>query len=187
MERNASVSAVTLGTLVDIVAAIHGVTSDRMPALKGRFRNFSKFGFPDVRQVGTGTRAEYWPEHVALTLLAFELVRYRMPQSAIAQGVLKQRDIILGAFGEAGSLVLKGDAHVPVQLIVRSNALLEDAKRPELADVTFSRGGDSVPEAASQWSVDAVRLVSLAVAAAARTDEPLDAGFFARITKAGAA
>lgn len=170
-----------------IVISIHDIPADRHAALKGRFRNFGKLSFPNVTAVGTGSRAEYWPEHVALTLFAFELVRYRMPQSAVAQGLTKHRDTVLDAVGDAGRRIVSGTAGKPILLTVVSNALLEDAKRPELADVSFVRAGDEGTSSASHWTIDVVRLVELAVSAAGRTDEPLDAGFFARITTASSA
>lgn len=169
-----------------IVISIHDIPADRHAALKGRFRNFGKLGFPNVTAVGTGSRAEYWPEHVALTLVAFELVRYRMPQSAVAQGLIKHRDTVLDAVGDAGRRILSGADGKPILLTVGSNALLEDAKRPELAGISFVRAGDE-GASASHWTIDVVRLVELAVSAAGRTDEPLDAGFFARITRASSA
>lgn len=177
-----SVSAVTLGTLLRIVAGVHGVPTTRLPALKGRFTNFLKLPFPEVKSTGTGTRTEFWPEHVAQVLVAFELVRFRVPQSAAARGVLRHASVAEGAIGDAARRLVAGRDGVPILIGVRSNALLEDAKRPDLSDVTLTRTGAEDGRLASTWTIDAVRLVAAAVAAARSGDEPLDAGFFARLT-----
>lgn len=184
MQSVGSVSAVTLGTLIHIVAGMHGVTTARIPALKGRFTNFLKVPFPAVSSAGPGTRTEFWPEHVAHALVAFELVRYRVPQSAVARGVLAHAGAVEGAFGDAARRLAGGRECAPILLAVRSNALLEDAKKPELSDITIERLGDAncAETGNSSWTIDVAGLVVAAVAAARSGDEPLDAGFFAKLT-----
>ena len=178
-----SVNAVSLGTLVRIIAGVHDVTADRLPTLRGRFRNFLKFGFPDVAAVGKGSRAEYWPEHVAQVLVAFELVRYRVPQTAVAEGVARHRDVVTGAFGDAARELLAGNSGSALSLWVGSNALLEDAKKIGSANIVLVRERSSLGAvSASVWQIDVVRLVERAIEAASMTDEPLSAGFFARLT-----
>lgn len=180
-----SVSAVTLGTLLHVVSELHGVPRDRLPALKGRFINFLKIPFPEVTTAGTGRRTEFWPEHVAHVLIAFELIRFRVPQSACARAVLESAGVVEGAVGDAARLLAGSRGDDSILLEVRSNALLDDAKKPELSDVSLVRVGspESVERGrqASVWTIDVVRLISNAIEAAASGDEPLDAGFFVRL------
>lgn len=182
MSSTASVNAVTLGTMVRLIAAMHHVPNHRIEGLKGRFRNFLKLGFPNVTAVGTGSRAEYWPEHVAQVLVAFELVRFRVPQTAVAASVAKHRDVVAGAIGEAARSFLADNIDDPIMLWVGSNALLEDAKKLGSSDMTLSRDEVSPSDrSAGSWRIDACRLVERAVAAAQSIDEPLDAGFFSKL------
>lgn len=182
MSSVGSVSAVSLGTLVRIIAAIHDVPTDRLPTLHGRFRNFLKLGFPDVAAVGKGSRAEYWPEHVAQVLVAFELVRYRVPQTAVAEGVARHRAVVTAALGEAAAQIVAGKARTPIILWVGSNALLEDAKKMGSANITLARDNLSLSApSASTWLLDVGRLVTKAVDAARSSDEPLGAEFFVKL------
>lgn len=181
MPDGRSVSAVSLGTLVRICAVLHSVPPERIPALKGRFSNFLKIGFPDVKAVGTGSRAEYWPEHVSQLLVAFELLRFRMPQTAAAKAVTGSIDVVLEAVARAARRLPTEDASSHVLLSVTSNALVEDAKRADLADVAIAVAG-SVGRgegASTAMIVDVTDLVARAVAAASTTDEPFGAAFFA--------
>lgn len=176
-----SVAAVSLGTLIRICAALHSVPPGRVPALKGRFSNFLNLGFPNVKAVGTGTRAEYRPEHVAQLLTAFELLRFRMPQPAAAKGVAENIDAVLDAFG----LAARGMGEDAALLAVTSNALLDDAKQAGRSDVAI-RAVEQVAEAAGPSSstamvIDVGNLVARAVAAASSTDEPIGWTFFASL------
>lgn len=182
MSPTASVNAVTLGTMVRLIAAIHHVPDDRLEALKGRFRNFLKVGFPNIPAVGTGSRAEYWPEQVAQVLVAFELVRFRVPQTAVAAGVAKHRDVVASAIGDAARSLIAETVDDAIAIWVASNSLLEDAKKLGSSDITLSRDESSSSDlGASSWRVDACRLVGRAVTAAQAIDEPLDAGFFSKL------
>lgn len=176
-----SVSAVTLGTLVRICATLHAVPRDRLPALKGRFSNFHKLGFPGVKPAGTGARAEYWPEHVAQLLIAFELVRFRMPQTAAAKAVSDHREVVLSAVGKAARASVGDDRAHPIVLSVTSNALTEDAKVPDLADVAIAAVDRLQPSmgASTMMVVDVDSLITRAAAAASATDEPFGVTFFA--------
>lgn len=176
-----SVAAVSLGTLVRICAALHSVPPARLPALKGRFSNFMSLGFPNVKAAGTGSRAEYRPEHVAQLLTAFELLRFRIPQPPAAKGVAEHMDAVLAAFGRAA----KGAGKDVVLLAVTSNALLDDAKQAGRSDVAIRAIGQ-VAEAAGPGSSTAMvinvgDLVARAVAAASYTDEPIGWTFFASL------
>lgn len=176
-----SVNAVTQGTLVRIVAGVQGLPEDRLPAIRARLRNFLSLGFPDVSGAGPGVRTEYWPEHVADTLVAFELCRFRMPQTAAAKAVTTSRDAVREAIGNAGRRLETGADRDGVLLWVRSNAFLEDAKRADLADVNLS--GEPAAVSASSWTIDCLSLLESTLAAARSTDEPLDASFFSRLNR----
>lgn len=176
------VNAVQLGTLMKVVAAMHELPADRMPALKGRFRNFSKLGFPDVRAVGTGSRAEYWPTHVAQMLVAFELVGFRVPQTAAAHCVGTSTKEVEAAFG-AAARALAGSRTVsaPTMLLLSSSGLLDDAKRPVHGDMSIAIAAGADAAAAKQGTVlamDVGRLVERAARAARTTDEPFTERFF---------
>lgn len=185
MAPDGLLNAVTLGTLMRVCAELHGVTDERFPALKGRFRNFLKMGFPDVRGTGKGRRAEYWPEHVAQVLVAFELLRFRIPQSAAALGVSSSSATVLDVFGRAARKALGVGEGGAVLLSVNSNALIDDAKRADLADVSIVAVPGAAEESGYSSStslvVDVPNLLRRAVAAAAHTDEPFDLQFFATL------
>jgi hypothetical protein len=185
MAPDGLLNAVTLGTLMRVCADLHGVTEERFPALKGRFRNFLKMGFPDVRGAGTGRRAEYWPEHVAQVLVAFELLRFRIPQSAAAIGVSGSAATVLEVFGRASRKALGVPEQGAVLLSVTSNALIEDAKRADLADLSIiavpGPAGERRYSSSTSLVVDVPSLLRRSIAAAAHTDEPFELQFFAAL------
>lgn len=188
MRQIGPVNAVQLGTLIKVVQTMHDVPAERLPALKGRFRNFLKLGLPAVRAVGTGSRAEYWPDHVAQTLVAFELVRLRMPQSAAAHCVQSSLAVVGAAFGEAASLIAGGRARAATVMTVASNVLLEDAKLPEFGELSLEPKTGSLDDVAKDsgavLAIDARGLIERAAQAARLTDEPFDAGFFIGLDQA---
>lgn len=188
MRQIGPVNAVQLGTLIKIVQAMHGVPTERLPALKGRFRNFLKLGLPSVHSVGTGSRAEYWPTHVAQALVAFELVRLRMPQTAAAHCVRSSLGVVEAAFGEAARQLAGGRSRGATTMTVASNALLEDGKLPGFGELSLSPATSGLDAIAAGrgavLAIDARGLVERAAQAARRTDEPFDAGFFTTLAPA---
>lgn len=184
MAPTSPVKAVQLGTLIKVMKSLHGVPDARLPALKGRFANFSKLGLPDVTAVGTGSRAEYWPTHVAQLLLAFELLRFRIPQTAAAHGIKASLATIDMAFGSAARRIVSGKAgKAPVLLAVSSNALVEDAKHPQFLDMAIEPAGPTIDGRgdAAALTINAATLMENAVRAARHTDEPFEASFFTRL------
>ena len=174
------VNAVQLGTLIKVVSAIHELPADRLPALKGRFRNFLKMGFPAVRSVGTGSRAEYWPAHVAQVLVAFELVAFRVPQTAAAHCVSAFATEVEAAFGAAARALAKPKpADARTLLLVASKGLLDDAKRPVHGDMSIivAAGAEEATKQETVLAIDVRRLVERAARAARATDEPFTERF----------
>ena len=184
---NPTINAITLGTLAAVCARVHGVPDTRRPTILGRFRNLQKVGFPKVEKVGTGQRAAYWPEHVAQALVAFELLRFRLPQSPVAFAVARHRDVVSDAFARASA----GTA--PVILRVLSNALLDDASSTTPSDLRLeiveavgagrgqtSTAGANAAAEVTAMTIDVAALAAAAAAASRFTDEPFDLRFFAK-------
>lgn len=179
------VNAVQQKTLVQVIAAIHEVPAERFPALRGRLRNFLKLGLPNITAVGTGSRAEYWPSHVAQALVGFELVRLRMPQTAAAHCVLSSLDAVERVFGDAARVLAGGEIRPSAILTVTSNGLLDDAKQPEWADLSMSACEEepsvTLGAAGSILAIAPGPLIERAARAAQGTDEPFGVRFFTEL------
>lgn len=98
------------GDLVQLIGRVHALPGSRSGATESRIKNLSRIGFPPAERVGSGERAEYGAEQVVQLLVAFELLRHRVPPATIAEIVRTEWTRIAAAFAAAARALLEPGA-----------------------------------------------------------------------------
>lgn len=138
------------GDLLQLLERLHALPRSRAIATESRIKNFSRLGFPNGPRVGSGERAEYGADQVVQLLVAFELLRHRLPPAVIAEIVRTEWPTIAAAFATASltlSAAARSDPAKRPILVVDTAALHEAGKtvrRGELLSAIEVVGADDV-------------------------------------------
>lgn len=177
------------GDLLQLLERLHALPRSRAIATESRLKNFSRLGFPNGPRVGSGERAEYGADQVVQLLVAFELLRLRMPPAVIAELVRTEWSAIAKAFVEAARMIERrhnGDAARRPILVVDATALHEAGKtvrRGELLSVIETIPADELLAiGARPWRsamlIDPVAVIADAAAIAPGLRRSISTGAF---------
>ncbi|MES2096788.1 MAG: hypothetical protein V4459_08495 [Pseudomonadota bacterium] len=93
------------GDLLQLLERLHALPRSRAVATESRIKNFSRLGFPNGPRVGSGERADYGVDQIVQLLVAFELLRLRVPPGVIAEIVRTEWATIGAAFATAARTI----------------------------------------------------------------------------------
>ncbi|RYY26134.1 MAG: hypothetical protein EOP62_11695 [Sphingomonadales bacterium] len=138
------------GDLLQLLERMHALPRSRAIATESRIKNFSRLGFPNGPRVGSGERADYGADQIVQLLVAFELLRHRLPPAVISEIVRTEWPAIAAAFATAARTLgddPRGDPATRPVLVVDTAALHEAGKtvrRGELLSAIEVVGADLV-------------------------------------------
>lgn len=95
------------GDLRQLLERLHSLPPSREVATESRLKNFSRLSFPFGPRVGSGERAEYGAEQIVQLLVAFELLRHRMPPAAIVEVIRTEWTTIAVAFAASAVAITR--------------------------------------------------------------------------------
>lgn len=130
--------------LLQLLERLHTLPRGRGVATESRIKNFSRLDFPAGPKVGSGERVEYGAEQIVQLLVAFELLRLRVPPAAIAELVRSEwpsiAEVFAGVARKGGSILDRtGRAYPERELLLIDAVALHEAgktvRRDELLTV----------------------------------------------------
>ena len=184
-------TAMRFGDLRRLVGLVHALPHARDSAIEARLKNMMRLGFPVTDAVGSGERAEYRAEQVLQFLLAFELLRFRMPPAAVVHIVTAGWPRACAAFAAAARDVMEGTVPTAARrgdlLVVDALALHEPGKTVVAADILSTLEVESAGDVAagigsaagrSMLLLDPRAILDAAVGMMPSLRRPVDTRFF---------